>query len=249
MPVTKDATAPYAPASGILSIIERHRNKGLPSPIDADTLARSGVSNSLIPRTMQALTTLDLIDEDGNPTDILEGLRLASEGDFKNRMIDWLRHAYSDALQFIEPEADETAIRDAFRSYKPVGQQSRMVTLFTGLFTAAGLREGSERRPIQGTNGKPRKQRAEKRVVQSKEAEPKAREEHSAPVSSNMGQLPPAVAGLLHSLPLSGTGWSKRKREQFLNIFGATLDFYIPVISDEDDQNNKVNSGVDSDDT
>lgn len=56
MPVTVDQPAPYAPASAILDLIERHRNKGLPAMVDADALGRAGVSDSLIPRTLQALT-------------------------------------------------------------------------------------------------------------------------------------------------------------------------------------------------
>jgi Family of unknown function (DUF5343) len=145
MPVTGDTPAPYAPTTAIVGLIERHRQKGLP-PVNDDVLARAGISASLISRTLQAMETLDLIDDQGKPTPTLEGLRLASESEYKQRLADWLRSAYADALSFVDPATDdEIKIRDAFRSYKPTGQQPRMVTLFTGLFAAAGVRPESKR--------------------------------------------------------------------------------------------------------
>src|SRR6266436_3650546 len=65
--VTADKPAPYATTSAILDIIGRYRNRGLPSPVNADVLARASIPGSLIPRTLQALVTLDLINEAGNP--------------------------------------------------------------------------------------------------------------------------------------------------------------------------------------
>lgn len=140
MPVTPDSPAPYAPAAAILEIIKRHRSRGLPSPVNAEVLGRSGISESLIPRTLYTLKVLDLVDEQDNPTEAMETLRLAPEAEFPNRLREWLNNSYADVLKFVDPEtADETALRDAFRSYKPIGQQSRMVTLFAGLYGAAGV--------------------------------------------------------------------------------------------------------------
>ena len=179
MAVTQGKPAPYAPASAILALIERHRNKGLPVPVNADVLGRASISKSLIPRTLQAMQTLDLIDEDGKPTPILEGLRLAPETEFLHRMTEWLNAAYSDALTFVDPATDdEGRIRDAFRSYNPVGQQSRMVALFTGLFKAAGgapVQRSTSRKATAGA-GKPTAVPSTKAVQDV----PRAREQETA---------------------------------------------------------------------
>lgn len=224
MAVTSDKPAPYAPASAILNLVERHRNKGLPSPVDADVLARAGVSDSLVPRTLQALQALDLIDDAGAPSQVLEGIRLAPESEYQQRLTEWLNAAYADALSFVDPSTDdEVQIRDAFRSYKPVGQQSRMVTLFMGLFTAAGVmperqRQSAPRKPKASTATKPR----ETVVKPVRHNPPPA----NPVVPSNM---PPALAGMMMSLPNAEAGWTKEARDSFLSAFAVVLDFCFPI--------------------
>ena len=94
MAVTQATAAPYAPTRTMIDIIERHRDRGLPKPINAETLQRAGlVTESLMSRTLQTCTTLDLIDEAGNPTAVFEGIRLAPEAEYKKRLEDWLKFA------------------------------------------------------------------------------------------------------------------------------------------------------------
>lgn len=228
MAVTADRPAPYAPTSAILSLIERHRNKGLPPTLDSDVLARSGISGSLIPRTLQAMQTLDLVGEDGKLSPTLEALRLAPEAEFKARLAEWLNGAYADALRYVDPSVDdEIRIRDAFRSYSPVGQQGRMVTLFSGLFAAAGIaperQRAAPRKPTRpATNGA---------ATSARKAEPKApkRDSSTGDVRPLQTGLPPALSGLLVSLPATGDSWTKAERDRFVATFGAVLDFCYPV--------------------
>ena len=117
MPVTQNAPSPYASSRVILTLVERHRARGLPNPVTTDVLARSGVTDSILTRTMQALQALDLISDDGSHTSTFEGLRLAPEAEYKNALADWVRSAYADAFSFIDPgSATATEIRDAFRA-------------------------------------------------------------------------------------------------------------------------------------
>ena len=84
---------------------------------------------------------------------MLEGLRLAAESELKDRLSEWLKVAYADVLTVVDPTDEETRIRDAFRTYNPVGQQPRMLSLFLGLAAAAGMAGDksapSQRRPRQ----------------------------------------------------------------------------------------------------
>jgi hypothetical protein len=234
MPVTSDKAAPYAPAKTILDIILRFRDRGIPLPIDTGTLARASVPETLIPRVLQALRALDLITEDGQPTATFEGIRLAGEAEYKKRLEDWLRGTYADIFSFIDPAKDgETRIRDAFRNYQPVGQQGRMVTLFVGLCTAAGLipeSQASERpaRPPRPAPTVTAQVRANARRIVNER--PK-----DAPRQHTMAGLPAPLAGLLESLPAEGESWPAAKRDRFLATFTAVLDFCFPIEDEPDD--------------
>jgi hypothetical protein len=229
MAVTAERPAPYAPTSAVLSLIERHRNKGLPPTLDSDVLARSGISASLIPRTLQAMQTLDLIGDDGKLSPTLEALRLAPEAEFKARLAEWLNGAYADALRYVDPSVDdEIRIRDAFRSYSPVGQQARMVTLFTGLFAAAGIAPERQRA---AAPRKPSRPASNGGASSARRLETKAPKQDSAKsdVRPLQAGLPPALSGLLLSLPANGDSWTKAERDRFIATFGAVLDFCFPV--------------------
>ena len=227
MSVTMDQPAPYAPASVILELIERHRNKGLPSAVDADVLLRAGVSDSLVSRTLQAMKTLDLLTEDGKPSEVFEGIRLAPTAEYQQRLTEWLNTAYADALIFIDPATDdEVAIRDAFRHYQPTGQQSRMVSLFVGLFTAAGVMPQKEKvakttRKARAPSTSSKTARVRERCQEAKQSTHQSQEGGDGP--------PPAIAGLIATLPKAGGFWTKGRRDQFLAILEAVLDYTFRI--------------------
>jgi hypothetical protein len=231
MPVVTDQPAPYAPASAVLDLIERHRNKGLPALIDADVLIRAGVSDSLVPRTLQALKALDLVTEDGRPSDTFEGIRLAPTAEYHQTLKEWLTSAYADALSYVDPASDdEVAIRDAFRKYVPTGQQGRMVSLFMGLFTAAGVMPARQKQAAPKKSGggnaiaKPPRARVSE-TSRSNRAVP-AREFQARP---KVGELPPAIAGLVATLPADGGSWTQSRRDQFMATLQAVLDYTFKI--------------------
>lgn len=229
MPVTADKPAPYTSPSTIIDIIQRHRSKGLPQPINSEVLSRGGVLESMIPRTLQALQTLNLIDKEGKVTQVFEGIRLAPEAEYQKRMAEWLNSTYADVLQYIDPAtATEVEIRDAFRSYIPTGQQSRMVTLFIGLYAAAGIgvqkpagKSTSTPRPVSTTQ--------QRRKVVVKPSVKQTTTDNGSYGFIAPSNFPPALDGLLKSLPTNGQCWTQEQRDKFYHTFGAVLDFCIPI--------------------
>lgn len=225
MAITQNAPAPYAPASAILDFINRYRTKGLTTPFTPDVLARAGVSGSLIPRTMQALISLELMGDDGMPTETLEGLRRAPEPELKTRMAAWINSVYADVLSFVNASDDESAIRDAFRPYDPVGQQPRMVSLFLGLCRAADLRADDQ--PASSPRPSSRKTSAAGGISLPRKAI------HTS-LNKALGVQPPSgipapIAGLLTKLPPEHGTWSQTERDKFENAFKALLDFCFTV--------------------
>jgi Family of unknown function (DUF5343) len=234
MAVTADKPAPYAPHSAITDIIARYRSRGLPTPIDAEVLGRAGVSESLITRVSQALQSLDLVDESGMPTPMFEGIRVAPEGEYKQRLADWLKAAYADVFAFVDPSNDdETSIRDAFRNYQPIGQQSRMVTLFQGLCAAAGLM-AEKPQQVRSPSAAPRARPATTMVrAASSKSSAKGNQVNSGFTGGS--NVPPPLAGLLASLPAMGAGWTQAERDKYVTTFGAVLDFCFPIIEKNGD--------------
>lgn len=234
MPVSTDQPVPYAPASALLDLIERHRNKGLPPVVDADVLLRAGISDSLVPRTLQAMKSLDLLTDEGRPSEVFEGIRLAPTADYQQRLTEWLNAAYADALSYVDPATDdEISIRDAFRKYTPTGQQPRMVSLFMGLFTAAGVMPPRQKSSAPSSSPRLRQSAAKPLKPNKGKASPPPRyspdtgnrQSHFTP----SGNLPPALAGLLATLPNETGIWTKDRRDQFVATFSAVLDYTFKI--------------------
>ena len=119
----------FAPLRCVLSVWS-HRAPGL----------RLGISETVAPRTLQALKLLELVGVDGNPAPNFDDLRRAAEEDFQSRLVEHLRCVYADVFSMRDPAQDEvTKIRDAFRHYRPQGMQDRMVRLFLGLCEYGGM--------------------------------------------------------------------------------------------------------------
>jgi hypothetical protein len=226
MTIQESGVAPYAPPSAVLNLIDRFRNHGLAAPFTLEVLQRAGVSESLAPRTLQALKLLDLVGEDGAPTEELVDLSKARSDEYEERLAAVVRSAYADVFSFVDPAADPVErVEDAFRSYNPRSQRGRMVTLFLGLCRAAGivdvpLRRGDSSRPSPGV-------RTTKPSTAGKSAQ--RRLGRGAPARAQVGAVPPAIAGVINQLPEPGTAWTTRQRGKFVAAFGAALDLLYDV--------------------
>lgn len=231
MPLHADGLAPYAPAATVLSVIERARTRGLPSPITKDVLLRAGISESLVPRTLQSLQLLELITEDGTWTESFLILRRVPESEFQARLADTVRGVYEDVFKFVDPTKDNvTAIRDAFRGYVPHGQQERMVTLFLGLCQKAGIINSElPQRTMQ------RERRPANKSLPSIR-QPKYGSFSAEKQAQGHKELPAPLAGLLATLPYEGNGWTRESRDSFHVTFGVLLDYCFPI-REQDSEN------------
>ncbi|HTA30908.1 MAG TPA: hypothetical protein VK731_10495, partial [Candidatus Cybelea sp.] len=54
--------------------------------------------------------------------------------------------------------------------------------------------------------------------------------------SRSTPELPPALVGMMASLPLADAGWTKEKRGQFLKLFETALDWCIPILTEREMQ-------------
>lgn len=131
-------TAPYAPSSAVIAAITEKRRDPSLTRIDSDQLEQLGIRGSLVPRTLQTLRLLDLVDDDGVITPLFE--ELVSSPSMSRGLQKVLRRAYAPVFEVIDPTtADGDELEAAFEQFGPAGQRPRMVTLFTNLMKAAKL--------------------------------------------------------------------------------------------------------------
>jgi hypothetical protein len=237
MAVQANGPAPYAPPATVISLIQRYRNHGLATPFTVDVLMRAGVTESLAPRTLQALRILDLIDSAGEPTEQFLDLAQARSDEFRDRLAAVIRSAYSEVFAFADPSTDDVSrIEDAFRSYTPRGQRSRMVTLFLGLCEEAGIATPAPRRQAAG----PKKAAAMVTGRSARRGRPPAKSgAPRPPQGAPANEVPPALVGLLSELPVPGMPWTRDRRDTFIRTFGSVLDFLYPVRDDVDEPQEK----------
>lgn len=140
MSIQPQGRAPYCPADTIKTVIDKHRAVGLPAPVTGDVLVRIGVPESLVPRTLQALRLLDLIDEKGAITDQLDLIGKTPPNDLPSRLEAWLRGVYAPIFDILDPAtATPNDLENAFHGFEPRGQLARIISLFTGLCAYAGI--------------------------------------------------------------------------------------------------------------
>lgn len=146
--------APYGTTGQITTVIEKHRQVGLPV-MNLQRLQQIGISEALAPRTMHTLISLGFYDENGNVTPEFDALRKVPEHDFKPRLAAMLREAYAPILEVLDPAtATPLDVENAFRGFEPTGQLPRMIQLFMGLMIYADLMPEDRRRAASG-GGRP----------------------------------------------------------------------------------------------
>ncbi len=241
MAIETARSAPYAPVASVLAVIRRFRERGLPETLTQQELTRVGVSEGNASRTLQALRFLDLVDDEGQRTPIFERLGRVSTADYPETLADIIRDAYHDVFTILNPgEANEIAIHDAFRHYKPQAQRERMVVLFMGLCREANLMPG----------GPPEARPRTKKPLGAKNAAPSRMLLRGGPPVSTAvenGHTPPETPGfpppappaggadysllalMLRKLPADGQ-WTQAERDRWLATFTANLDFLVEVI-------------------
>jgi hypothetical protein len=235
MPLQPAGQAPYTSVAAAITAIEIFRDRGF-SPITTDALIRAGVPESLARRTIQSLRLLDLITDDGKPTPQFEAFRQArGEEEFQARMQEWIRGAYADVLQYVDPSTDSyDRVVEAFRTFEPQGQRRSMATLLIGLWRRAGLT--TEAIGIGGLPSEESPRVARPRAQSKNSSAPRRSASLTKPAprlqfqqTADISDLPPGLVGLLRQIPREGKTWTEETRAAFLGAFTAVLNFTVPV--------------------
>lgn len=167
--------APYATTTSIIMVLEKQRRVGL-DRIDATTLERMGIPESLRPRTIASLALLGFTEADGSASPEFARLKSVKDDEYKSAIWDILETVYEPVLGMLGNHLSDittTDVSNALRGYEPVGQLERMVQLFVGLMVYVdrmpeqGRRKGSDR--ATAPNGRQRSSQKQAPVVRTNE--------------------------------------------------------------------------------
>jgi hypothetical protein len=233
--VTDSSTqsAPYAPVDNVLKVVRRFRERGLPAQLSAQELERLGIPAGNAPRTLVSLKFLGLVEEDGQRTQVFDRLGKASTDEYPQMFAEILRSAYAPVFTIVDPSKDgDIAIHDAFRQYSPEAQRSRMVTLFLGLCREAGIVAG----------GPPTRRSKVRTAIPNKTRNVVRKREENKGTGGESDETPPppfstdyrVLSALIQQLPKDGK-WTASKREKWLGLVTAAVDYQIDIMEDENE--------------
>lgn len=256
-----DQRMPYAPASGVLAVIKRYRDRGnLPQPLTTKALQQVGVSEGNAPRTLQALKIIGLVDDDGYLTDEFKRVHQATTSEYPSTLGEIVRNAYHPIFAIVDLSQDDyTVVSDAFRYYEPSGQRQRMVKLFLSLSDEAGLIPEENREALQvsaqqntrrqtpaRSSSKQTRRTQQPRSAQS--SRPSAQRSEGATAPQKPGfeaekEVPdyPAIDVLMRQLPKDGK-WTNKRRRLWIQAMVSAVEFSVDVV-DVDDDSNRVYYG------
>ena len=198
-----------------------------------------GISEGNIPRTLQTLRFLNLIDEEGRQTKAFNRIARVSTSEYPEILGEIIKEAYSDVFTIIDPaEATDIEFIDAFRFYQPQAQRNRMIILFRGLCQEAGLIEGGppetrKRGRVTKTNKLPTQPQASG-ILKAQSYTEGSSQSPIVDSYQSINQEYALLEVLLRQLP-EDRQWTKARRDRWLQALTANVDLLVDIIEAEDE--------------
>lgn len=241
---TRETNRPYPPPSNLVSVLHRLRSRNLPERIDAEYLRDAGIPDGTVSRTLFALRFLRLITDANEPSQALRSIGVSTDEEYLGTLAGLVREAYQEVFNVLDPAEDsQDRILNVFRRYTPASQRQRMVIFFLGMCREAGIPTldvprargmTDSRQPSRGIRQAPHPVASS---GQARNTRQQSRTQQPPSLMSPQSSLPPALDGLVRSLPPAGSPFSVARRQQWLRMAEATFGF---IYTDEDTPNEEV---------
>lgn len=137
---TESNRRPYGPYAHLEAFLERIRARNLPGVVDTDFLNLVQIPRDRQGLLREALEFLNLVDEEGAPTEVLKKYAGTTEEDAQGVLHEALRTAYASDFEQIDPTKDSQAeMRNWFQRYEPRSATAKMVIFYLGACRQAGI--------------------------------------------------------------------------------------------------------------
>lgn len=225
---------PYFAFQTLLNQLDFMKERGVPNRIDRTFLV--GMSGAGQAQYMTGLRSLGMIDAAGTVQPTLIALVNASVGERRRLMGEILEARYAKAVELGKTNATTGQLVELFRNeYGASGDTARKAIAF--YLNAAKFAGNVPISPMFQTpkvtsSGVSKKRRPKPPAdVGGGSGDVDDRPDDSPPLARD---LHPALAGVLIELPRRGLGWTQAERDRFLKMFEMAVDFTIPIVDDDD---------------
>jgi hypothetical protein len=155
-------------------------------------------------------------------------MHTSTDEEYRSILAGLIREAYREVFDVVDPAKDpQERILNVFRRYTPASQRARMVIFFLGLCREAGIAtlDVPRQRAMAGARRTSTAPRWRSDGEMAVAGAPTSRGRERPMADGHTTGLPPALEGLVRSLPPPGTPLSKERRAQWIAMAEATLAF------------------------
>lgn len=139
------STAPYAAADSIIKVLERYRSTTFGGgPVTPAIVQKLQMGEEVSRRVVLSLRQLELIDDEGMPTEALKAFERAPTDQYRSVLATHLRGVYAPVFAVLGSDisaATPIEVEDQFRELTPKTLRGRMARCFLGLCAYAGITE------------------------------------------------------------------------------------------------------------
>lgn len=141
--------APFGSTGAVVKTLETYRETGFGgATIDSALVGRLGYGAEVARRVVLSLQMLELIDENGAPTEKLQAFKQAPSSEYLQFLADHLIDVYAPVFAILGNNIGSKSnaeVEDAFRPFQPNSLRKRMVALFLGLCGYVGITDQKPR--------------------------------------------------------------------------------------------------------
>lgn len=226
---------PYFAFKTLTNTMDDMKERGVPNRIDRTFLV--GMSGAGQTQFIAGLKSLGLIDAAGKVQTRFTEMVQAPPAERRRVLAEVLRERYPEAIELGKTNATTGQLLEVFKEYGVQGDTARKAIAF--YLNAARYAGDIPLSPMfqtpKVTAGPGTRKRRRTVTVDGNESD--GNDGTPGPlVGIPIPEFHPTLAGVLSEFPRRGQGWTKERRDKVMAMFEMAVDFTIPIVEEEDEE-------------